>query len=107
MRGVPTRGGDQRATSAAIANPASSIFANQQGYEPIKRPAELVAWRSFTSRRRRAVAASRWGRSPHEHFPHSALDRPGGHAGMAVTAVLDDDEYVVNGRKYWPCSFGC
>src|SRR3712207_5768001 len=27
-------------------------------------------------------------------------------AGMAVTADLDGDEYVVNGRKYWPCNVG-
>ena len=27
-------------------------------------------------------------------------------AGMAVTATLDGDEYVVNGRKYWPCNVG-
>lgn len=29
-----------------------------------------------------------------------------GGAGMAVTARLDGDEYVVNGRKYWPCNVG-
>ena len=29
-----------------------------------------------------------------------------GGAGMAVTATLDGDEYVVNGRKYWPCNVG-
>ncbi len=27
-------------------------------------------------------------------------------AGMAVTATLDGDEYVINGRKYWPCNVG-
>jgi alkylation response protein AidB-like acyl-CoA dehydrogenase len=27
-------------------------------------------------------------------------------AGMAVTATLDGDEYVLNGRKYWPCNVG-
>jgi len=27
-------------------------------------------------------------------------------AGMSVTAILDGDEYVVNGRKYWPCNVG-
>jgi hypothetical protein len=27
-------------------------------------------------------------------------------AGMSVTATLDGDEYVVNGRKYWPCNVG-
>jgi acyl-CoA dehydrogenase len=27
-------------------------------------------------------------------------------AGMSVTADLDGDEYVVNGRKYWPCNVG-
>ena len=25
-------------------------------------------------------------------------------AGMAVTATRDGDEYVLNGRKYWPCN---
>ena len=25
---------------------------------------------------------------------------------MAVTATLDGDEYVINGRKYWPCNVG-
>lgn len=29
-----------------------------------------------------------------------------GGAGMAVTAHLDGDDYVVNGRKYWPCNVG-
>jgi acyl-CoA dehydrogenase len=29
-----------------------------------------------------------------------------GGAGMHVTAALDGDEYVVNGRKYWPCNVG-
>ena len=29
-----------------------------------------------------------------------------GGAGMAVTATLDGDEYVINGRKYWPCNVG-
>ncbi len=29
-----------------------------------------------------------------------------GGAGMAVTARLDGDDYVVNGRKYWPCNVG-
>jgi len=27
-------------------------------------------------------------------------------AGMHVTARLDGDEYVINGRKYWPCNVG-
>lgn len=27
-------------------------------------------------------------------------------AGMHVTATLDGDEYVINGRKYWPCNVG-
>lgn len=27
-----------------------------------------------------------------------------GGAGIAVTAVRDGDEYVLNGRKYWPCN---
>ena len=27
-------------------------------------------------------------------------------AGMQVTARLDSDEYVINGRKYWPCNVG-
>src|SRR4051795_1104378 len=27
-------------------------------------------------------------------------------AGMQVIARLDGDEYVVNGRKYWPCNVG-
>jgi alkylation response protein AidB-like acyl-CoA dehydrogenase len=27
-----------------------------------------------------------------------------GGAGMAVTAVRDGSDYVINGRKYWPCS---
>src|SRR6476646_11983246 len=27
-------------------------------------------------------------------------------AGMGVTATLDGDEYVINGRKYWPCNVG-
>ena len=26
--------------------------------------------------------------------------------GMGVTATLDGDEYVINGRKYWPCNVG-
>ena len=25
---------------------------------------------------------------------------------MGVTATLDGDEYVINGRKYWPCNVG-
>ena len=25
---------------------------------------------------------------------------------MHVTARLDGDEYVINGRKYWPCNVG-
>ena len=29
-----------------------------------------------------------------------------GGAGMGVTATLDGDEYVMNGRKYWPCNVG-
>jgi nitroalkane oxidase len=29
-----------------------------------------------------------------------------GGAGMAVTARLDGDDYIVNGRKYWPCNVG-
>ena len=29
-----------------------------------------------------------------------------GGAGMGVTAVLDGDEYVLNGTKYWPCNVG-
>ena len=29
-----------------------------------------------------------------------------GGAGMGVTATLDGDEYVLNGRKYWPCNVG-
>jgi alkylation response protein AidB-like acyl-CoA dehydrogenase len=29
-----------------------------------------------------------------------------GGAGMAVTATLDGDHYVLNGRKYWPCNVG-
>jgi alkylation response protein AidB-like acyl-CoA dehydrogenase len=29
-----------------------------------------------------------------------------GSAGMAVTATLDGDDYVLNGRKYWPCNVG-
>ena len=27
-------------------------------------------------------------------------------AGMGVTATLDGDSYVLNGRKYWPCNVG-
>jgi nitroalkane oxidase len=27
-------------------------------------------------------------------------------AGMGVTATLDGDEYVIKGRKYWPCNVG-
>ena len=26
--------------------------------------------------------------------------------GIGVTAVRDGDEYVLNGRKYWPCNVG-
>jgi acyl-CoA dehydrogenase len=26
--------------------------------------------------------------------------------GIGVTAILDGDTYVVNGRKYWPCNVG-
>ena len=29
-----------------------------------------------------------------------------GGAGMGVTATLDGDAYVMNGRKYWPCNVG-
>ena len=29
-----------------------------------------------------------------------------GGAGMGVTATLDGDEYVMNGKKYWPCNVG-
>ena len=29
-----------------------------------------------------------------------------GGAGMGVTATLDGDEYVLQGRKYWPCNVG-
>jgi alkylation response protein AidB-like acyl-CoA dehydrogenase len=25
---------------------------------------------------------------------------------IGVTATLDGDEYVLNGRKYWPCNVG-
>jgi hypothetical protein len=33
------------------------------------------------------------------------FDAPaGGGAGIAVTATLDDNDYVLNGRKYWPCN---
>src|SRR4030088_2395290 len=33
------------------------------------------------------------------------FDAPaGGRAGIAVTATLDGDDYVLNGRKYWPCN---
>jgi nitroalkane oxidase len=33
------------------------------------------------------------------------FDAPaGGGAGIAVTATLDGDHYVLNGRKYWPCN---
>lgn len=31
------------------------------------------------------------------------LPRP---AGVGLTAVLDGDDYIVNGRKYWPSSAG-
>src|SRR4051795_3706356 len=35
------------------------------------------------------------------------FDAPaGGGAGMGVTATLDGDDYVINGRKYWPCNVG-
>jgi acyl-CoA dehydrogenase len=35
------------------------------------------------------------------------FDAPAGDgAGMSVTATLDGDHYVVNGRKYWPCNVG-
>ena len=29
-----------------------------------------------------------------------------GGAGMGVTATRDGDEYVMNGKKYWPCNVG-
>ena len=29
-----------------------------------------------------------------------------GGAGMGVTATLDGDAYVLNGKKYWPCNVG-
>jgi nitroalkane oxidase len=29
-----------------------------------------------------------------------------GGAGMGVTALLDGQDYVLNGRKYWPCNVG-
>jgi alkylation response protein AidB-like acyl-CoA dehydrogenase len=29
-----------------------------------------------------------------------------GGAGMNVTATLDGDDYILNGRKYWPCNVG-
>src|SRR4051795_10584493 len=29
-----------------------------------------------------------------------------GGAGMGVTATLDGDAYVMNGKKYWPCNVG-
>lgn len=33
------------------------------------------------------------------------FDAPaGGGAGMAVTATLDGSDYIINGRKYWPCN---
>jgi nitroalkane oxidase len=45
-----------------------------------------------------------------------AAGRPGGTAnfdapqaapvGIGLTATLDGDEYVLNGRKYWPCNAG-
>jgi nitroalkane oxidase len=42
---------------------------------------------------------------PGSHGGTANFDAPaGGGAGIAVTATLDGDEYVLNGRKYWPCN---
>ena len=68
--------------------------------------------RFIGARDRRHAAAS----SSSATRPASRPGSPGGTAnfdapavdgaGMGVTAALDGDEYVINGRKYWPCNVG-
>ena len=59
--------------------------------------------RTPTRRVHRRLRGQRAGRLPGRH---GELRRAaaGGRCGIGVTATLDGDDYVLNGRKYWPCN---